>query len=99
MCVLVTYRLLTFISLTYWNVRQSMTRTVMSVVPARRVVDGEGLGASVFTGAGRLLSGQPRSEPMNGSQQLTVPSHVTAYRRDSRKVSERIDFLWPVYVY
>lgn len=61
--------MLTFISLTYWNVLQSITLRVMSVVPTRRVVDGEGLEAKVFTGTGRLLSGQPKSEPIKGSQQ------------------------------
>lgn len=61
--------MLTFISLTYWNVLQSITLRVISVVPARRVVDGEGLEAKVFTGKGRLLSGHPRSEPIKGSQQ------------------------------
>lgn len=71
----------------------------MSVVPTRRVVDGEGLEAKVFTGTGRLLSGHPRSEPIKGSQQWIMPSHVTAYLKDSKNVSERIDFLCPVYVY
>lgn len=56
--------MLTFISLIYWNVLQSITLRVISVVPTRRVVEGEGLEAKIFTGTGRLLSGHPRSEPM-----------------------------------
>lgn len=67
--ILHTLYVLTFISLTYWNVLQSITLRVISVVATRRVVDGEGLEAKVFTGTGRLLSGHPTSEPMKGSQQ------------------------------
>lgn len=88
--------ILTFISFTYWNVLQSITLNVISVVPTSKVVHGEGLAASVFTGTGRELSGHPRREPMKGSQQWIVPSQVITYLKDSKNVSARIDFLCPV---
>lgn len=68
----------------------------MSVVPASKVVHGDGLAINVFTGTGRELSGHPRRDPMKGSQQWTVPSQVTTYLNDSRNVRARIDFLCPV---
>lgn len=61
--------MLTFISLTYWNVLQSITLKVISVVPTNKLVDGEGPAAKVFIGANRLFSGHPNKEPMKGSQQ------------------------------
>lgn len=61
--------LLTFISLTYWNVLQSITLNVISVVAASSIVDGIGQAAKVLTGAGRTHSGDPNRDPIKGSQQ------------------------------
>lgn len=65
----------------------------MSVVATRIVVDGAGPATSTFTGAGLGDSGQPRKEPIKGSQQCMDPSQDTVYLNDSKKVKASIDFL------